>query len=413
MDRSLLVLSTGAAIRTLGAALYSPFLALFLLNALHLGYVEVGAVVAGVGAVQIPVSYGAGLLADRIGRRPLIVGGLVGEAAATAGLAYACAVLSFPGAVLFALAGGISATMTVPAVFAFIADLAEGPARTRGFTSYRVGANVGYAAGTGLGGGLITVLGFSGAVGVAAAIIAAGALFLVAVLPGRTASGPPPPGPLPPGAPSTRAPTRSLAESFRILRRDRAALELLLAVLLAALVVGQWQTTFPLFVHNGLGIPYGLLGLGLALNGVIVVFGQNATTEAVLGRRLTTIMVAGMGLYVLGFLGLGAAGALGFAPVAVFFVVVGVLTIGENLTSIPQTTLPSNIAPQQEVGSYNGAFNAIGGIGILLAVLFGSTVLAYVREPPLLWTILMLPAVPAALLYFDAARRVPGTADRA
>jgi MFS family permease len=409
MDRRLLVLATGAGIRTFGAALYGPFLALFLLNAIHLSYLEVGAVVAGVGAVQIPVSYLAGLLADRYGRRRILVGGLAGEAVFTAGLAYACSVLSFPGAVLCALAGGISATMTVPAVFALIADLAEGSARTRGFTSYRVGLNVGYAAGTGLGGGLITLLGFAGAVGVAAGLVGGAAVFLGVVLPRGAGLG----GQALPAATAPGLPRRTFAESFRILRRDRAALELLLAVLLAALVVGQWQTTFPLFVHNGLGIPYSVLGLGLALNGVIVVLGQSATTEAVLGRRLTSIMVGGMGLYVLGFLGLGLAGALGFAPVAVFFAAVGVLTLGENLTSIPQTTLPSNIAPPQEVGSYNGAFNAVAGVGILLAVFVGASVLGIVSNPLELWLLLMLPAIPSALLFGDAARRLAPSADRA
>ena len=61
VDRNLRLLGFGAGIRTLGAALYSPFLALFLVNGLGLGYLEVGVIFVGVGAVQAPFSLAGGL----------------------------------------------------------------------------------------------------------------------------------------------------------------------------------------------------------------------------------------------------------------------------------------------------------------------------------------------------------------
>jgi len=398
----------------LGNALYNPFLALFLVNVLRLGYFEVGVIIAGVGVVLLPFNWLGGLATDRLGRRRLILLGLIGEVAATAGLAYAFALHSLLGAILAATLGGVVTTTAGPAFSAYIADFAEGAERTRGFTWYRIGFNAGYSAGVTVGGLLISSIGFAGAVGVAAVIVAGGTAFIAATLE---------PSPrdreLQGGGGGMRRPTasttpgRSLRESFAILGRDRVALEVLLAFGLVVLVVGQWAVTFPLYVHNVLGISYALLGIGLALNGLVVVFGQTFTTESVIGRRHTTIAIAGIGLYVLAFLALGTAGVLGLVPVVVFFAAVVVLTFGENLITIPQATLPSNLAPREEVGSYNGAFAMVGGAGFIVAVLLGGVVLATTSNPLLIWVYLVAPVVPAVILLRDAARRLPLSIDRA
>ena len=414
MNRNLQLLTTGVAVRVFGSALYSPFLALFFISDLHIGYLEIGTILVGVGLVQLPFNFLGGLLTDRWGRRRLILFGLATEALATAGLAYAFALRSLPGGILAALLGGSAASLAGPAFSAYIADFAEGSERTRGFTWYRIGFNAGFSAGVSAGGILASVLGFAGAVFIASLVIAVGFTVLlvsigpspvdVALAEGRAL------GSSRGGAGSSRANVR---ESFRILARDRPALEVLLAVGLAALVVGQWAVTFPLFVHNVLGISYSLLGVGLALNGLVVVFGQSPTTERVIGRRHSTIAILGLLLYVAAFLGLGAAGLVAFFPLSVFFLAVVVLTFGENLLAIPQTTLPSNLAPKTEVGAYNGAFNTVGAAGGLASVFVGTLVLSLTSNPLLIWSLLVLPAVFSVILFRDAARRMRPGVDRA
>jgi len=90
-----------------------------------------------------------------------------------------------------------------------------------------------------------------------------------------------------------------------------------------------------------------------------------------------------------------------------------VLTIGENLVSIPQMTMPSNLAPPEEIGSYNGAFGAFVAIGSILASLAGGAVLALTSNPLLIWLILLSPVVPATVLLRIAARHIPDKANRA
>jgi len=95
-------------------------------------------------------------------------------------------------------------------------------------------------------------------------------------------------------------------------------------------------------------------------------------------------------------------------------VVVFVLTIGENLGSIPSTTLPSNLAPAAEIGSYNGAFFAIVGLGWLLAPVLGGAVLAASSSPLVVWGVLVAPALPAgAILAFYVTPRLRAEANRA
>ena len=422
MDRNLRLLGIGVGFRTFGSALYFPFLALFLHNVLNVDYIEVGVILAGIGLFQVPFSLVGGLVTDRVGRRNLILFGLAAEAVATLGLAYAFELRSLPAAILAGVAGGSIANAAGPAFSAYIADFAFGAQRTRGFTWFRIGLNAGFAAGVTVGGVLVSTVGFAWAVGLAAAVIGAGFLVVLVGLdpspfdraigrpralgrPGTPYAGTVPANPPPP--------SRPLRESLQVLARDRVALEVAIGFLLAGLIFGQWSVTFPLFVHNVLGVSYYLLGIGLALNGVVVVFGQSRTTEAIIGMRHTTIFLVGIVLFVLAFLGLGIAGLWSFFPLEVFFVAVVVLTIGENLSSIPLTTLPSNLAPPTEVGSYNGAFQMIGGIGFLVAFVFGGAVLSFTSNPAVIWLILCVPAVPAVVLVRRAARRMAAHVDRA
>ena len=415
MNRNLRLLGIGVGIRTLGNALYAPFLALFLSNVLGVNYLDIGAIIAGVGLLQLPFSYLGGLVTDRFDRRRLILIGLGAEAVVPARLAYTFPIESLTLAVATAAVGGIVTSLAAPASAAYIADFAEGAERTRGFTFYRIGFNAGYSAGVTLGGLLVSYVGFAGAVAMAAIVIGVGTAFLAGFL------GPSPRDAERPrafGSGATPAPApgparRRFRESVAVLARDRVAIELLIAFALAALVAGQWTVTFPLYVHNILGISYSLLGVGLALNGLVVVFGQTAVTESVIGRRHTTIAVGGLALYAVAFLGLGLAGWVGFLPTLAFFVAVVVLTIGENLITIPQATLPSNLAPKEEIGSYNGAFGAIGGGGFLLAVLLGGAVLSLTANPLWVWVLLMLPLVPAVVLFRHAAARLALSVDRA
>jgi MFS family permease len=418
VDRNLRILGLSVGVRMLGNALYFPFLALFLHSVLGVGYLAIGVLFFGVGFVQLPFNILGGLWTDRYGRRRLIVVGLVAEAAATGGLAYAFDLKSLVGAIIAGTLGGMITSAAGAASGAYVADIASGSERTQGFTFLRVGFNAGYSAGVTLGGILISLIGFAPSVAVAAGIIAAGAgvvaLWLApSPFDRQLVNGRSPAAGSPVKAPSGGGNARGLGQSLKALVRDRVALEVALAFMFAGLFLGQWAITFPLYVHNVLGIPYSLIGIGLALNGLVVVFGQSLTTRSVAGQRHTSIGIGGVGLFAIAFLGLGAAGLWSIYPTEVFFLAVLVLTLGENLATIPQSTLPSNLAPPGEIGLYNGAFGTVGGVGFLGSVLLGGWVLSVTSNSLLIWVILALPGIPAVVLLRHAAGKMGPDVDTA
>jgi MFS family permease len=413
MERNLRLLTIGFAIRTFGAAIYNPFLALFLYAILHVSYLEIGIIIVGLGLVQLPFGLVGGLWTDRVGRHRLIMLSLAVETVTTGALAYGFDIRSLALCIAVAAVGGSVISATGAAFSSYIADLTKGSERTLGFTWYRIGFNAGFAAGVAVGGTLVAFVGFVDAVVVAAVIIGvAGTFVLVTLAPSpydlalREGRAPVPDAP-------TSGPQRSFRESFRLLAGDRVALLTLFALGLVALTADQWNVTFSLFVHNKLGISYGILGIGLAMNGLVVVFGQSFTTHRVLGVRHTSIAILGGIFYAVAFLVLGIAALWMIVPVVLFFVATVVLTFGENLESIPQATLPSNLAPAGEVGAYNGAFNMAWGAASMGATFFGGAVLQTIGNPLLEWGLLVIPAIPGMILLRVAARRIPSGIDRA
>lgn len=412
MNRNIRWLGSGAGVRALGMSLIAPFLALYFRNVLGLPYFEIGAIIVVVAIAPLIVSPFSGLLTDRFGRRPLIRIALALEASAMLLTAASLAVGLLPAVVASFAAVGTMGALAGPAISAYVADFASGSDRTMGFTWVRVGWNAGFTIGVFLGGGLIGLIGFVNVALAAGVVLACGAVFIGLGLDPSPYDLDRARGRSPGNVPRTPVPG-TIKQSLQILAHDRTFLILCIAGALATLTASQWSTTFPLFVNTILGIPYLLLGIGLAINGLIVVFGQTITTQLSLGQRHTTLLMLGTVLYAVAFLMLGAFGLVGVAVVGAFFASVVILTVGENLMSIPTTTLPSNLAPTSEVGSYNGAFNALTGIGSVLASLFGGFVLSLTGNVFLIWVILVIPAIPAVLLTRWVGDRLPPGANRA
>jgi len=399
MERNVRWMGLGGIIRATGVSLVLPFLVLYLRRILDLGYAEIGVLVALTGVVPLLIVPFAGLLTDRIGRRRLFLLSLTGEAASFLALAGAMRFESLVGVVVLATTVQIVGTIGGPALSAYIADFTEGSDRTMGFTWVRIGWNVGFTIGVLAGGVLIGFVGFV-SVAFGAGVVLLGSTSLLAVVldpspydrrrtEARSAG---------PRVEPAAGPSGTVRRSLEILARDRPFLALCAVVALSELTIGQWATIFPLYVNTVLGLPYALLGAGFALNGLIVVFGQAPMTRAAQGSRHTSLFVGGVAAYAVGFFLFGVVGQYSLFLVPAFFAVVFVLTIGENLTSIPMSTLPSNLAPPTEIGAYNGAFFALIGIGQLLAPAVGGAVVATGAAPLVVWSALVAPSVPAGLI---------------
>jgi MFS family permease len=148
---------------------------------------------AGVGEIGLvagvyPAVWGIGQIwtghwSDRVGRKPLIVAGMLTQSAALAALA-----LSEGGVVLAAVASvllGAGTALVYPTLIAAVSDAVEPVARAPVVGVYRFWRDMGYVAGGLLTGALADALGFVGAIAVVAALTAASGIAVALDYPAR------------------------------------------------------------------------------------------------------------------------------------------------------------------------------------------------------------------------------------
>ncbi|MDQ6914484.1 MAG: MFS transporter [Actinomycetota bacterium] len=137
-----------------------------------------------------PAVWGAGQIAtgywsDRVGRKPLIVAGMLVQAAALALLAQSDGKLAL--VALAAVGLGIGTALVYPTLIAVISDVVTPVARASAVGIYRFWRDMGYVAGGLLAGGAAATLGYPGAIGVVAGLTAASGVWVALDLPGRPA----------------------------------------------------------------------------------------------------------------------------------------------------------------------------------------------------------------------------------
>ncbi|MDT7538399.1 MAG: hypothetical protein QOI82_1984 [Actinomycetota bacterium] len=369
---------SGSLVNRLGQFVL-PFLALFLTHERGYSVARAGAVLTAMGfgsALSQPLG---GMLADRIGRRRTMAGGMA--AAATALIALGAA-HGLPALCITAFLFGTTADLYRPASSAAIADLVGPELRARAFALMFWSFNLGFAFATLLGGYLADKSYWLLFAGDAATSLA----FAVVVL--RL-------------VPETMPERGGQVGSFGQVLRDRLMLALVVGIVLECVAYMQAFYTLPLVVaHDGLGTSgYGLI---IALNGVLIVALQPLFLGPV-GRRdrgtvlLTSGVIVGIGLWLTTFAD----------TIPAHMGAVTVWTIGEILGAGQLGALVANLAPPHLRGRYMGVFGASYGIAAFLAPAVGTQVLAHLSETAL-WTFCLVSSTVSGivmLLVSKAAER--------
>jgi MFS family permease len=125
----------------------------------------------------------AGQWSDRIGRRPLIVAGMLVQGAALAMLAASEGAIG-PAAGAAAVLG-VGTALVYPTLIAAVSDAVSPVARAPAVGVYRFWRDMGYVAGGLLAGVAADALGYSGAIAIVAALTAASGIWVAVELPGK------------------------------------------------------------------------------------------------------------------------------------------------------------------------------------------------------------------------------------
>ena len=136
-----------------------------------------------------PAVWGVGQIwtghwSDHIGRKPLIVAGMLLQAAALGALALSAGAIAAAAAAAVAL--GVGTALVYPTLIAAISDAVTPVARASTVGVYRFWRDMGYVAGALIAGVVADALGFSGAIAIVAALTAASGLWVLFDMPRQT-----------------------------------------------------------------------------------------------------------------------------------------------------------------------------------------------------------------------------------
>ncbi|WP_051731845.1 MDR family MFS transporter [Kitasatospora phosalacinea] len=298
---------------------------------------------------------GAGVLTDRLGRRPTLLAAQLATALSTAVLGFTDGPVAIA-AVAFLV--GLASNASRPAVSAMIADLVPAADRVRAYALNYWAINIGFGASAAVA-GLIAVHGY-----LTLFLLDALTTLLCAVVVFVKV-----PETRPEAAPvAAEEPGVGLGAVFR----DGPFMAVVGVNLLLALVVQQGSTTLPVDMGQH-GLSAAGFGLVISLNGALIVLLQLPLTRLMENRDRTALLVAGALLTGWGF-GLTAPAG---SSAALYALAVAVWTVGEIVTSPTMMALVAEHSPARARGRYQGVYSLSWSLASFIGPLGGGLLLQY------------------------------------
>lgn len=371
----------GTVVNRLGF-LVTPFLVFFLASRGVTG-TDTTCVLGALGAGNLLGPAVGGVLADRLGRRPTMLIGLVGSAAAQGALFVAPGVWPMAAAALLVSATGM---VVAPAAYALMADAVDAERRQRAYALFGWGVNLGTAV-AGVLGGVLAAQGYWLLFTVDAGTMLLYALVVVTRLSEPTRLPRPVDDAAGDGGGTARGDigdgTGRDGIGYGVVFRDRRALVLLPLFGVQLFVYSLTEVALPLAVHDS-GLPPAAYGAMAAVNAVLVVALQPFTTARLARLPQLPVQAAGSTLIAVGVALTGTAdGMVGFT------VSVVVWSLGEVVVSGIAATIVSHLAPAHARGRYQGAFSWTWGMARFAALTLGVTVYTSLGPAALWWSALL------------------------
>jgi MFS family permease len=338
------VLVGASFIDTIGRTAMIPFFALYVTDRFNVGMTEAGILFAIFSIAGFIGNMIGGALSDRLGRKKIILFGLVVSALSSLAMGL---VDSLPAFYVLAAVVGVLSDIAGPAHGAMVADMLPEAKRAEGFGVLRVGANLAWIVGPSLG-GLLAAYSYL-YIFIADAISS----LITAVIVYRL---------IPETRPQTQdvAERESLAQTFRGYQTpltDRPFVGFLIVAALMNLVYLQMYSTLSVFLRDEHGVSPREYGLLMSLNALTVVLFQFWLTRRLRPYRPMALMAVGAALYMVGF------SLYGFVTVVwMFAAAMLIITFGEMIVIPTAQALVSRLAPEDKRGRYMAVFGLSWGV---------------------------------------------------
>jgi MFS family permease len=374
---------TSTLVNRLGAFV-ATFMALYLTldRGYSASYAGLVASLHGLGGVVS--SLGAGVMADRLGRRPTLL-------IAQSSTAFSVALLGFvqdPVAIAaVAFLVGATSNASRPAVQAMMADIVRPEDRVRAFSLNYWAINLGFAVSS-MAAGFIAEVSY-----LAGFLIEAGMTLVCAIVVFLK---------LPESRPERTTAEKAAADEVGLgtVLRDRRFMSVVGLSFLVAVIFQQGAVGLPVAMGEA-GFTPADYGLAIAVNGVLIVALQIPVTRFIEHRDAGRLLVISSVLAGYGF-GLTAfAGSIG-----VFALTVCVWTLAEIVNAPTQTSLVVRLSPVHGRGRYQGMYTMSWSVAALVApVMSGVVIDRWGAE--WLWGLCAVVGTVAGAGYWLLMRRMP------
>ena len=332
------VLVGASFVDNIGRTTIWPFFALYITQRFDVGMTEAGILFAIFSTAGFFGNMLGGALTDRIGRKTIVIFGLVVSSLSSLTMGTVDKLATF---YLLAVFVGLLSDIAGPAHQAMVADLLPVGKRAEGFGILRVVANLAWIVGPTFG-GLMAVHSYFllFATDAVTSLITAAIVFRL----------------LPETRPEARqvGAQESMAQTFRgygLVLRDAFFVGFILISALMNLVYLQMYSTLSVYLRDVHGVSTRAYGFLMSMNAVAVVLFQFWLTRRLHRYRRMALMAVGTALYMVGFSMYGFVSSL-----ALFAVAMLVITFGEMIVIPTAQALAARFAPEDMRGRYMAVF---------------------------------------------------------
>lgn len=388
--RTFKVLVVSALIENMAFGLIIPYLALYITIDIGLEEWKAGVALAGYTVAGVPSMIIGGMLADKVGRRPVLLASL-GLMSITIFMYFFAN--SFLTLLLLVFADSFVGSMYMPAANAMIADIVKPVDRPRAYSALRVAWNVGIIFGPVLGWLIVSahsirVLFVFGGLILACAFVL-NFVFIRETRPDKM---------------------ESAAITFRAVmsvRRDRPFLILCSLSAVFWFFFAQWISVLPVYAFETLGIGEADFGLLFALSAILVVTLQMWVTSQMIKFRRSAVLASGQLVASLGF-------AIIFLATDLLTLsgCIAVMTMGEILYMSIVSAVIADMSPEKKRGIYMGFSGMIQQMGSGLGFLVGMYLLGVLTDPSVIWLLFGAVGAASCLGYIFFARSAGPSIDR-
>ncbi|MFX1494607.1 MAG: MDR family MFS transporter [Promethearchaeota archaeon] len=354
------VLLLATFIDRFGGFLLFPFFSYYIIDRFGVGGTQVGFLITMFSAGSIVGGILGGALADKYGRRSMVVLGLISSGIGSILMGLVDNLYLF-----LMLAGflGILGNIGGPARQAMVADLLPSEKRARGFGLLRVAVNLSATFGPILGGFLATHSYLSLFIADAISSLFT-ALIVILVIPETK--------PNKEGAKTEETVMKTFI-GYKEVLKDSVYIIFLAVSALTVIVYMQMNTTLPYFLKQMYGFTKTGYGLLLSMNAVMVVIFQFGITKRITKYDPMKMMAFGTFLYMIGF------GMYGFiSEIYLFFIAMAILTIGEMIVIPVSQATVTLFAPEDKRGRYMAIYGFHWSMPNLFGVLAAGLVYDYI-----------------------------------